>query len=159
MDQFGLNMNFLWIKQLLGIVFILKIHFLNQFPWFSISLDCASITGKCRVSGAKFPRLPSRQDYGLISKNSRVSLVKLAQRRGILSPRPSDQIRMRQIRLPHYKTVACPYRPMRNQRRKGDPPWSNLNRPLSHQRSRSWRANRYTVINSWPSVMNPTTTI
>jgi type IV secretory pathway VirB6-like protein len=31
MDQFGLNINFLWIKQVLGIVFVLKIYFLNDF--------------------------------------------------------------------------------------------------------------------------------
>jgi hypothetical protein len=28
MTQFGISMNFLWIKQILAIIFILKIHFL-----------------------------------------------------------------------------------------------------------------------------------
>jgi hypothetical protein len=32
MDQFGLNMNFLGIKQVLGLFLSLKIHFLNRFP-------------------------------------------------------------------------------------------------------------------------------
>jgi hypothetical protein len=27
LDKFGLNMNFLWIKQILAIIFTLKIHF------------------------------------------------------------------------------------------------------------------------------------
>jgi hypothetical protein len=44
MDKFGLHMNFILIKQVLGIVFILKIQFLIQFLNFSYSLDCASIS-------------------------------------------------------------------------------------------------------------------
>jgi hypothetical protein len=28
MDQFGIHMHFLWIKQVLGIIFVLKIHLL-----------------------------------------------------------------------------------------------------------------------------------
>jgi hypothetical protein len=31
MAQFGISMNFLWIKQILAIIFILKIHFLFIF--------------------------------------------------------------------------------------------------------------------------------
>jgi hypothetical protein len=50
-------MNFLSIKQVLGIVFILKIHFLIQFICFSYSLDCASIKQKRRGIGVKIPRL------------------------------------------------------------------------------------------------------
>jgi hypothetical protein len=32
MDQFGVHMNFLWIKQVLGLFLHLKMHFLNRFP-------------------------------------------------------------------------------------------------------------------------------
>jgi hypothetical protein len=41
MDQFGLTMNFLGIKQVSVINFILKIHFLNDFLGFINCLDSA----------------------------------------------------------------------------------------------------------------------
>jgi hypothetical protein len=54
-------MNFLRITQVLGIVFILKIHFLNNFISFSHCLDCASISKEDRGLCASFLRL-SEQD-------------------------------------------------------------------------------------------------
>jgi hypothetical protein len=44
-------MNFLWNKQVLGVVFVLKIHFLIYLIWFSFSLDCAAIIRKVKGSG------------------------------------------------------------------------------------------------------------
>jgi hypothetical protein len=41
MDQFGLNMNFLRIKQVSGIILALEIHFLKPFPHFLGFQDCA----------------------------------------------------------------------------------------------------------------------
>jgi hypothetical protein len=34
MTQFGISMNFLWIKQILAIIFILKIDFYSLFLYF-----------------------------------------------------------------------------------------------------------------------------
>jgi hypothetical protein len=42
-------MNFLGILQVLGIVFILKIHFLNDFIGFIHCQDYVSISGEYRV--------------------------------------------------------------------------------------------------------------
>jgi hypothetical protein len=36
MTQFGISMNFLWIEQILAIIFILKIDFYFLFLYFSI---------------------------------------------------------------------------------------------------------------------------
>jgi hypothetical protein len=41
MDQFGVHMNFLQFKQVLGFIFTLKILFLISFLWFYNSLDWA----------------------------------------------------------------------------------------------------------------------
>jgi hypothetical protein len=56
MDLFGIIMNFLWITQVLGIVFTLKIHFLNYFISFSHCLDWAPIKQKHRGNGARNTR-------------------------------------------------------------------------------------------------------
>jgi hypothetical protein len=63
-------------------------------------MDCAYNKQKCRGPSVKIPKtqILSRQDCGLISNDSRVSLVKLAQRRGIDDFRPSDQVLMVRIR-------------------------------------------------------------
>jgi hypothetical protein len=57
MDQFGLTINFLGIKQVYVINFILKIHFLNDFLNFINYLDCAPKTEKCRGFRVRNPRL------------------------------------------------------------------------------------------------------
>jgi hypothetical protein len=69
MDQFGLSMNFIWIKQVLGIVFILKFCFLNDFIGFIHCLDYASIPKEFRGCCIKIPKTQnfSRQDYMLFS--------------------------------------------------------------------------------------------
>jgi hypothetical protein len=50
-------MNFLWIKQILAIIFILKFYFQINFSDFTNSLYCAPITRKGRGFGARIPRL------------------------------------------------------------------------------------------------------
>jgi hypothetical protein len=57
MNKFGLPMNFLGTIQVLGIVFTLKIPFLNYFISFSHCLNYASITGKYRGYDASILRL------------------------------------------------------------------------------------------------------
>jgi hypothetical protein len=70
-DQFGLTMNFLGIKQVSVINFILKIHFLNDFPGFINCLDCAPKTEKCRAFRVRNPRLgaQSHRIAGLFLNN------------------------------------------------------------------------------------------
>jgi hypothetical protein len=72
MDQFGLTMNFLGIKQVSIINFILKIHFLNDFLGFLNCLDCAPKTEKCRGFRVRNPRLSaqSHRMVGLFLNNS-----------------------------------------------------------------------------------------
>jgi hypothetical protein len=57
MDQIGVHMHFLQIKQVLGFIFTLKILFLISFLWFYNLLDLASITENSRGSGARLNRL------------------------------------------------------------------------------------------------------
>jgi hypothetical protein len=53
MVQFGLQMNFLGILQVLGILFILKINFCIYLPIFICSQDWASNTEKPKGLGVK----------------------------------------------------------------------------------------------------------
>jgi hypothetical protein len=46
-------MNFLWNKQVLGVVFFIKNTFSNLFNLIFLSLDCASIIRKVKGSGVK----------------------------------------------------------------------------------------------------------
>ena len=48
MDQFGLKMDFLWIKQVLGLFLHIKIYFSNSITQFNTALDWASNTKNCR---------------------------------------------------------------------------------------------------------------
>ena len=78
MTQFGISMNFLWIKQILAIISILKIHFFYLFPWIFYFLDWASNFIKRRGFGARFPktqRIPG-VDGGLIYQYWKGSLEK-----------------------------------------------------------------------------------
>jgi hypothetical protein len=75
MNQFGLNMNFIWIKQILAIIFILKIDFQFNFsdlqtPWIG-----RMKTRECRVSGVKGPKTQANpyMDVGLIYVKRMVS--------------------------------------------------------------------------------------
>jgi hypothetical protein len=56
MGKFGLYMNFLWNKQVLGILFILKINFCIYLPIFICSQDWASNTEKPKGLGLKICR-------------------------------------------------------------------------------------------------------
>jgi hypothetical protein len=50
-------MNFLWIIQVLGFIFILKNSISNSFYQFNSVLDWASFSRECRGYGVKFVRL------------------------------------------------------------------------------------------------------
>jgi hypothetical protein len=56
MDQFGLNMNFLGIKQVLVIIFTLKIDFDIHLSNFSAFWTVRIKTDKCRGFRARIPR-------------------------------------------------------------------------------------------------------
>ena len=58
MGKFGLHMNFLWIIQVLGFIFILKIEFPIHFINFNSVLDWASNKPKRR---GYFRRIPKTQ--------------------------------------------------------------------------------------------------
>jgi hypothetical protein len=70
-------MNFLWIKQILAIIFILKIIF-YLFPWIFFLLDWATITGETGASSvnvsktqsrpSRVPRVDSNKEQGLLCK-------------------------------------------------------------------------------------------
>jgi hypothetical protein len=53
MTQFGISMNFLWITQILAIIFILKIDFYSLFLDFLISWTGCTNTGKSRGLSAR----------------------------------------------------------------------------------------------------------
>jgi hypothetical protein len=55
MDQFGVHMDFLQIKQVLTFIYVLKNYFLNSFPGFINYQGWASNTGKRRGSTIKIP--------------------------------------------------------------------------------------------------------
>ena len=65
MDQFGVHMEFLWIIQILGIVFILKTYFSNLIT----PLDWASITENSRGYGENVSKTQTDTavDCGLFS--------------------------------------------------------------------------------------------
>jgi hypothetical protein len=56
MDQFGLNMNFLGIKQVLVIIFVLKINFYFIFLDFLFSWTERKISEKGRGLCARIPK-------------------------------------------------------------------------------------------------------
>jgi hypothetical protein len=56
MTQFGVKMNLIWIIQVSGIVFKLKIYFLIYFSRFYCSLDDASNSRKAKGFLKRFPR-------------------------------------------------------------------------------------------------------
>ena len=92
MKWFGLKMNFLWILQVLALIFVLKIHFPINYSLISNTLDWASISREGRVTGAKFTRLrlQSNEDGRLIPENPMVSLERITPRRGMVRYRPLD---------------------------------------------------------------------
>jgi hypothetical protein len=93
MVQFGVHMNFLPIKQVLVIIFVLKNAFLIYFLCFSSFLDWASFSREHRGPGAKYPRL--RKQYirmaGLNLTSFRGFLTKQARRRGTHRSQPLDR--------------------------------------------------------------------
>jgi hypothetical protein len=64
MDQFGLSMNFIWIKQVLAFIFTLKIYFQINFSDLPTPWSARIIPEKGRGLCASFLRL-SEQSYGL----------------------------------------------------------------------------------------------
>jgi hypothetical protein len=101
MDQFGLTMNFLGIKQVSVINFILKIHFLNDFLGFINCLDSAPKIRKWRGYRVRNPRLSAQSHMivGLVLEKWRVSCVKRLRRRGMVDPWPQDLSSTPRIRL------------------------------------------------------------
>jgi hypothetical protein len=71
MTQFGISMNFLWIKQILAIIFILKIDFYSLFLDFLISWTGCTNTGKSRGLSAR------TRDTGWPRDGQRVHSLKL----------------------------------------------------------------------------------
>jgi hypothetical protein len=57
MDQFELNMNFLWIKQILAIIFALKINFYTIYPIYMLCGLRARFPRKAGASAQDSPRL------------------------------------------------------------------------------------------------------
>ena len=104
MDQFGLNMNFLGIKQVIVIIFTLKINFHICLSNFSAPWTARIKSDKCRVRYVKFPKTQTNSglDRGLDSRKIRVSYIKPVSRRGIRPPEPSDQNPMSTIRSSRY---------------------------------------------------------
>jgi hypothetical protein len=78
MDQKGVKMNFIWIKQVSSFIFILKIIFSICFSDFSISLDRTSNSIKYRGPYANVLNTQNhtRMNGGLICKQSRGSIEK-----------------------------------------------------------------------------------
>jgi hypothetical protein len=101
MDQFGVHMHFLWIKQVLVIIFSLKSIFLMNLFDFLIIWTERTITRKSRGPGAINPQTQSQslRTAGLFYQN-RGSPMKLCIReRAMKHPRPSDLLHAVQIRL------------------------------------------------------------
>jgi hypothetical protein len=92
MDSFGLNMNFIWNKQVLVFIFILKIHFLFTFLDFSNSEDWASNSVKDRGNNAKVSKTlrTAPEDRGLVSRNNKDSYANVSGRRGMGDSDPFD---------------------------------------------------------------------
>jgi hypothetical protein len=92
MDQFGITMDFLCIKQVLAFIFTLKIHFLFTFLDFLISWTGRKIKPKSRGHCATNPKTQSdwRQDCGLISYFPEDSCVKWSSEGGIGRRWPLD---------------------------------------------------------------------
>jgi hypothetical protein len=57
MDQFGLKMDFLWIKQVLGLFLHIKIYFLNYFISFLTVWTRPQFPESAGTNVKEFPRL------------------------------------------------------------------------------------------------------
>jgi hypothetical protein len=100
MDQFGVHMHFLWIIQILWIVFILETHFLIHFLDF-ITLWIGPQFQKTAGALAQMQprhRKPTRWTTGSIINNYRGSLVKWPSRRSTGQIWSLDLARAAQIR-------------------------------------------------------------
>jgi hypothetical protein len=93
-------MNFLGIKQVSAIVFILKIISELNFLGFINCLDCAPKTEKRRGLGARIHKAQYNHavDRGLVSQKSRASNAKSPSQRGTGHSEPHDQISRAGIR-------------------------------------------------------------
>jgi hypothetical protein len=81
MDQFGVHMNFLQIKQVLVIIFVFKIHFWIIFSGFIIPWSGPQIPESAGALAQLKPKTQSNEevDGGLFKKKCRGSLRRLPQ--------------------------------------------------------------------------------
>jgi hypothetical protein len=93
MECFGLKMDFLWIYQVLVIIFTLKIIFHLIFLGFSNSW-----TGRTNSRESRAPRVkilktqsPTAQDGGLVSRNYKDPYANVSGWRGMIKRDPLDQ--------------------------------------------------------------------
>jgi hypothetical protein len=92
MDQFGVHMDFLQIKQVLTFIYALKIYFCDYFLFSQVSgsgLKYREVQGLTWTNSQDSLHCPV--DSGFITQNPRDSLVRLPSRRGTLRSKPSDQ--------------------------------------------------------------------
>jgi hypothetical protein len=92
MDQFEVPMHFLWIIQIIWIVFILKTHFSIHFLDFITLWTGPHFLENARAFVKEFLRLSAlyKVDCGLVSIKHRVFLTNATRRRGILCFQPLD---------------------------------------------------------------------
>jgi hypothetical protein len=97
-------MNFLGIKQVIVIIFTLKINFHIYLSNFLAPWTARIKSDKCRGRYIKFPKTQTNSglDRGLDSRKIRVSYVKPVGRRGIRPRESSDQNTMSTFRSSRY---------------------------------------------------------
>ena len=101
MVQFGVHMDFLQIKQVLVIIFVLKMHFWFIFSVFRVLWTGPKIPKSAGAFVKEFLRLSAlyKVDCGLVSIKHRVFLTNATRRRGILWFQPLDHEPSAWIRL------------------------------------------------------------
>jgi hypothetical protein len=76
MTQFGVKVNFIWIIQVPGIIFVLKTNFYNYLSLFSAPSSARQFPERSRANQQKYlrHRRHSRRMVGWFSKNIRAIL-------------------------------------------------------------------------------------
>jgi hypothetical protein len=110
MAQFGISMNFQWLKQILAIIFILKIDFQFNFSDLQTLWIGRMKTRECRGLGVRIPKTQSTlvEDGEFILTYFRVSYAILQGRRGTGALHSHDQNRTREIRSSPSQTGTVP---------------------------------------------------
>jgi hypothetical protein len=110
MAQFGISMNFQWLKQILAIIFILKIDFQFNFSDLQTLWTGRMKTRECRGLGVRIPKTHSTlvEDGEFILTYSRVSYAILQGRRGTGALHSHDLNRTREIRSSPSQTGTLP---------------------------------------------------